>query len=115
MVDGLSIGCDWNPSADWAAAEAHVAATARATAERGTIAGSGELNRSTLAFIREGAAVGDRHRLLYAAGRNLGEFGCPLPLAAALLTEAALDSGLSPSDVRRQIECGVRDAVGATL
>jgi hypothetical protein len=33
--------------------------------------------------------------------------GCPPPLAHALLTEAALDSGLPPSEVRRQIDCGL--------
>jgi hypothetical protein len=54
--------------------------------------------------------VGDRHRLLYSAARNLGEFGCPHELAWALLSEAALDSGLPPREVRRQIECGLADA-----
>jgi hypothetical protein len=65
------------------------------------------LNRSTLAFIRDGAAEGDRHRRLFSAAANLAEFGCPPDLAAELLTEAALDSGLSPAEVRRQIECGL--------
>jgi len=44
---------------------------------------------------------------LFSAAANLGEFNCPPALAHALLTEAGLDSGLSPSDVRRQIECGL--------
>jgi hypothetical protein len=67
------------------------------------------LNRQTLGFIREGVAEGDRHRLLYSAARNLGEFACPPPLAYALLAEAALDSGLPPKEVARQIECGLKD------
>ena len=50
---------------------------------------------------------GDRHRLLFSAAANLAEFGCPPALAHALLSEAGLDSGLSPADVRRQIDCGL--------
>jgi hypothetical protein len=65
------------------------------------------LNRQTLDFIRDGANVGDRHRLLFSASANLAEFGCPPALAHALLTEPALDCGLSPSEVRRQIDCGL--------
>ena len=65
------------------------------------------LNRGTLDFIRDGAGSGDRHRLLFSAAANLAEFGCPVELAHELLTEAALDSGLSPSETRRQIDCGL--------
>ncbi len=68
------------------------------------------LNRLTLDFIREGAGTGDRHRLLFSAAANLAEFGCPPPLAHALLTDAALDCGLRPSDARRQIDCGLEAA-----
>lgn len=68
------------------------------------------LNRATLDFIRDGAAEGDRHRLLFSAAANLAEFSCPLALAHALLTEAALDSGLAPKEVQRQIECGLSAA-----
>lgn len=66
------------------------------------------LNRSTLDFIREGSAAGDRARSLFSAAANLAEFGCSFELASALLSESALDSGLPPSEVRRQIECGIR-------
>lgn len=65
------------------------------------------LNRSTLEFIRDGASEGERHSRLFQAAANLAEFGCPGPLAHALLSEAALDSGLPPAEVRRQIECGL--------
>ncbi len=66
------------------------------------------LNRPTLDFIRDGATNGDRHRLLFSAAANLAEYGCSFDLALALLGEAALDSGLTPTEVRRQIECGLR-------
>lgn len=66
-----------------------------------------KLNRGTLEFIRNGATTGDRHRLLFSAAANLAEMKCSSDLAHALLTESALDSGLSPKDVRRQIDCGL--------
>lgn len=103
-------GGDWELSAAWRAAAEHVAVEAEAVQHRRAEGGDGKLNRQTLDFIRDGASVGDRHRLLYSAARNLGDFGCSTALAHALLNEAALDSGLSPSDVRRQIDCGLTDA-----
>lgn len=95
---------------DWLEAADDLKRKQTATLERrsrtgGT--GSGRLNRSTFDFIRDGALSGDRHRALFAAAANLAEFGCPAALAHELLTEAALDSGLSPSEVRRQIDCGL--------
>jgi len=99
---------------DWQAAAEQVAqaATARRERQDGNGTGAGRLNRSTLAFIRDGAGTGDRHRLLFSAAANLREFGCPPELAHELLTEAALDAGLPPSEVRRQIDCGLA-AVGS--
>ena len=93
---------DWQAAADLVASEAEAKAARRAAGN-----GSPTLNRSTFDFMREGATAGDRHRLLFSASANLGEFGCPPALANALLTEAGLDCGLSPSDVRRQIDCGL--------
>lgn len=93
-------------AADWKAAGERVAGEAASRTARRS-ADFATLNRSTLDFIRDGANQGDRHRLLYSAAGNLAEFGCSPALAHALLTEPALDSGLSPSDVRRQIDCGL--------
>ncbi len=97
-------------AADWQAAARAVEAEAEAKARRRAAVADGTptLNRATLEFIRDGADQGDRHRLLFSAAGNLAEFGCPPALAHALLTEAALDSGLAPADVRRQIECGLK-------
>lgn len=72
------------------------------------------LNRATLDFIRDGATVGDRHRILFSAAANLAEFGATYELVYALLADAALDSGLAPNEVRRQIECGLAHAKGQT-
>jgi hypothetical protein len=97
-------------TAEWLEAVAHVEREEQSRQER--VAANGykpTLNRRTIEFIRDGANVGDRHRLLYSAARNLGECGCSVELASALLLESSLDSGLPPKDVRRQIECGIRD------
>jgi hypothetical protein len=67
---------------------------------------SGKLNRATLLFIRDGAGSGERAKILFSAAANLTEIGCPLHAVSELLTEAGLDSGLPPSEVRRQIQCG---------
>jgi hypothetical protein len=96
-------------AADWRDAETRVRWRAEAKARPPAVSAdwTPRLNRQTLEFIRNGAEVGDRHRLLFSAAANLAELGCPPGLAHALLTEAALDSGLPPSEVRRQIECGL--------
>jgi hypothetical protein len=99
-------GADWLDATTWVRQQAEATAERRAAAQNGTPA----LNRLTLDFIRDGAAQGDRHRLLFSAAANLAEFGCPPALAHALLTDAGLDTGLAPSDVRRQIDCGLAHA-----
>lgn len=94
--------------ADWRLATEQVGERTEAHKQRRQdLNGATTLNRSTLDFIRDGATAGDRHRLLFSAAANLAECGCAFDLAWALLSEPALDSGLSPADVRRQIECGL--------
>ncbi|MHB1035743.1 MAG: DNA primase [Pirellulales bacterium] len=93
---------DWQAAREWVVQESEGKAARRVAAN-----GSPTLNRATLTFLREGAKAGDRHRFLFSAAANLAEFGCPPALALALLEESALDSGLSPKEVRRQIECGL--------
>jgi hypothetical protein len=101
---------DWQETVERVTHEAEAARQRRASSDRST-----RLNRATLDFIRDGAGLGDRHRLLFSAAANLAEFGCPAELAHELLTEAALDSGLSPSETRRQIDCGLNHcAAGRT-
>lgn len=95
-------GRDWQQAVGVVEGQLAAAATRR---QSGAVPAA--LNRSTQAFIRDGAEPGDRHRLLFAAAANLAEFGCSFELAFALLSEAALDSGLRPAEVRRQIECGL--------
>ena len=92
---------------DWQTASRQVEQQAEAKAARRTVGNGITLNRQTLTFLREGAGTGDRHRLLFSAAANLAEFGCPSSLAVALLEEPALDAGLPPKEVRRQIECGL--------
>jgi len=98
--------------ADWQAALQAVEREAEGKAQRRAAVADGtpRLNRATLDFIRDGADQGARHRMLFSAAANLAEFGCSPALAHALLTEAALDTRLSPAEVRRQIECGLAHA-----
>jgi hypothetical protein len=100
---------DPQAAADWQAALRAVEKQAKVKAHRraAVTAGTPTLNKQTLDFIREGGAEGDRHRLLFSAAANLGEFACSPALAHALLTDAALDCGLPPREVRRQIDCGL--------
>lgn len=93
---------------DWAEAERQVVEHEVAMTARGARStGSASLNRLTLDFIRDGAQNGERAKRLFSAAANLAEFRCPSDLAQALLVESALDSGLSPSEAQRQIQCGL--------
>jgi hypothetical protein len=96
---------------EWQAATEAVAARLAAFEERRQDVAAGaatvKVNRLTLDLIRgEQVAVGDRHRTIYSAARNLAEAGAPRHLVIDLLREAALDTGLPPREVDRQIECG---------
>lgn len=71
---------------------------------------NGRLQRATLDFMKVGPDVGERHPRLFRAAADLTEHGAPPELVHALLTEAALDSGLPPSEVKRQIDCGIEHA-----
>jgi hypothetical protein len=107
IVDGLA--------AQWMVAEAtvkeEVAAAKQRRAELAAGAAKPRLNRLTLEIIRgEPVAVGDRHRLIYSAARDLAASGAPRHLIDSLLREAALDTGLPPREVDRQIDCGFSDA-----
>ncbi len=98
---------------DWREAAESIDRATEAKAERRVRHGgamSSRLNRATRDIIAnvEPIAAGDRHRRLFSAAANLAEFGCSTELAFELLSEAGLDSGLSPSEVRRQIECRLK-------
>jgi hypothetical protein len=94
----------------WESAGRAVAEKAAAAERRRLEVASGDrsvtVNKLTRAFLNGEVDVGDRHRLLYSAAANLAELGCPLSAVRALLTEPALDAGLPPKAVARQIECG---------
>lgn len=94
---------DWRQAAEEAASR-H--ATRSKTNGGGEAATAGRLNRATLAFIRDGAAAGERNARLFSAAANLAELGSPPRLTHALLTEPALDCGLSPAEACRTITNG---------
>jgi hypothetical protein len=68
------------------------------------------VNKLTRAVLNGEVVEGDRHRLIFSAAANLTEVGCSRSAVHALLTEPALDLGLPPKEVSRQIECGVAHA-----
>jgi hypothetical protein len=87
----------------------------RAEAADRLAGGSARLNRATFEFLRDGAAEGERAIRLFQAAANFAEFENVGELASYLLTEVGLDCGLSPSEVRKQINDGLRHgAKGAT-
>jgi hypothetical protein len=94
---------------DWAAAEA---ATARAAEARAAtyrdFRPDERAPRYFLEFLRFGVEPGERAKMLFQSACWLSEQGCPEKLVSALLTEPALDCGLTPSETARQIACGVR-------
>jgi len=100
--------------ADWLEAAAQQQQRKRATASFCPAADAptpnGRVNALTTDFIRHGAPEGERALRLFAAAANLAEAGTPPDVITALLHPAARDSGLAPSEIRRQIECGIQHA-----
>tara|TARA_R110000868_G_scaffold117180_2_gene311501 strand:+ start:2304 stop:3281 length:978 start_codon:yes stop_codon:yes gene_type:complete len=78
------------------------------TERRASGSKSGKLNPTTRAVLTDGSFIGDRHRELFSAAANFGEFSSVEELAFAILTPAGLNSGLTASEVQRQISCGLR-------
>jgi len=102
------VGTNSQAIADWSAAADLVSKGDEAKVARRVGGNCGPtLNRATLDFIQHEAAPGERAKRLFSAAANLGEFSCAFDLAWALLSEAALDSGLQPFETRRQIQCGL--------
>jgi hypothetical protein len=98
----------------WDAAGRAVVEKAAAAEQRRQEVASGEragtVNKLTRSFLNGEVVEGDRHRLLYSAAANLSELGCSPAAVRALLTEPALDTGLPPKEVARQIDCGIAAA-----
>jgi hypothetical protein len=98
-------------AADWQEAEA---ATARATEARAAtyrdFRPDERAPRYLIEFLRFGVEPGERATALFKCSAWLTEQGCPEKLVSALLTEPALDCGLTPSETARQIACGIKHA-----
>lgn len=92
---------------DWREAER---AAERRAQRRPEPCQGGKLQALTRDFLINGAPDGEREVRLFRASANLGEFDCPADLAHALLTEPALDSGLTPSETKRAIDGGLAHA-----
>lgn len=71
------------------------------------------LNERTTAFLRKGCEPGERNNRLFSASANLGEFGCNLRLARALLWDASMEIGISKREFNRTVEKGIRHGGGS--
>lgn len=98
----------WDKAARVVADKAAAAEQRRVEIANGDRAAS--VNRKTLAFLAGEVVEGERANLLFSAALNLAEVGCSPAAVRALLTERALDTGLPPKEVSRQIECGIARA-----
>lgn len=96
-------------AADWTNAETAVRERQGARIECDALADR-RLQRDTLAFINDGANEGERHTRLFRAAGDLRDHGAPAELVHALLFDAALDSGLPPSEVSRTITCAIENS-----
>lgn len=98
---------------DWTGAERRAKErNADRAAIRRDYADSGERRapRYLIEFLRFGCDVGERSTTLFRSAAWLAEQGAPPSLVVALLTEPGRDVGLAPSDVERQIRCGIEHA-----
>jgi hypothetical protein len=104
--------CPTQLAADWHEAEraAARATEARAVARR-DLTPDARAPRYFMEFLRFGVGEGQRRLTLFRCAAWLTEQGAPPSLVVALLTEPGRDLGVKPSDVDRQIECGIKHAL----
>jgi hypothetical protein len=97
-------------AADWVDAERAVAAEVRSKPISEATPGA-RLQHATMDLLRNGCPVGERHVRLFRAAGNMVECGGTPPFIHAILDEIGSDLGLSPTDARRQVDCGIERAV----
>jgi hypothetical protein len=102
------VGVNTEAAETWREIVSVVDSDNQTSTERRSSNGAAKLNPTTRAVLVEGSFVGDRHRELFSSAANLAEFGSVEELAFALLTPCGLNSGLTPSEVQRQIACGLK-------
>lgn len=62
----------------------------------------------------DGKPAAGRHKVLFSVAADLGRLGCSPELAAALLLDIGLRSGLPRADVERAIACGLEAGKGGS-
>jgi len=97
---------------DWQVAERETArkATDRAAVRRDFGSTDARAPRYLIDLFRFGVPEGERHQVIFRSAAWLTEQGAPASLCMALITEPALDVGLTPNDAERQIRCGIEHA-----
>lgn len=82
----------------------------RAEVRQKAVNGEAVAPKYLIDFLRFGVPEGERHPTLFRCAAWMTEQGAPDRLIHAMLTEPGRDLGLTPKDVRRQIECGIAHA-----
>lgn len=97
---------------DWQEAERRTRrkAEARAVIRRDAAEGDARAPRFLLDFLRFGVDEGERRPTLFRCAAWMAEQGAADRLIHALLEEPARDMGITPADVKRQIDCGIAHA-----
>ena len=97
---------------DWQAADAERRKRQNERIEIGRAAPAkgGVAPRYLVDFFRFKTPNGERATTLFRCAAVLTEMGCPPHAVNALLDEPGRDNGLSPTEVKRQIQCGIDHA-----
>jgi len=98
--------CDWNARDWWSKAQAVVQEDV-SRAKTNSLSRTA-LNRDTMDCVRNGFSGKNREVSFFQFAANLAEFGADERMVVALLQDHALDSGLSPKEIRHAFATGVK-------
>jgi hypothetical protein len=77
-----------------------------------TLLDRAKINPTTRVLLTDPVAIqpGERHRTIFSAAADMAEFATTADLITALLREPGIHTGLPPTEVERQIACGIKAA-----
>jgi hypothetical protein len=100
---------------DWNAVAAEIRGIRRSPRRTRGVSDGGtrvRINPTTRLLLTDPVAIqpGERHKTIFSAAADMAEFANTADLIAALLREPGIHTGLPPSEVERQIACGIKAA-----
>jgi hypothetical protein len=77
-----------------------------------TLLDRSKINPLTRLLLTDPVAIlpGERHKTIFSAAADMAEFSSAADLIMAVLREPGISTGLPPSEVERQIACGIKAA-----